>query len=80
MDCKPTLELDRFKRSFSEVADMFGINGNTLFAVMLVFAVRGMGDWTGAMVIQVIHLLKQGKDGGSVIEDIIAQRYGTGLN
>ena len=59
---------------------MFGINGNTLFTVMLVFAVRGMGDWTGAMVIQVIQLLKQGKDGGSVIEDIMIQRYGTGLN
>ncbi|MDD5171215.1 MAG: hypothetical protein PHN75_20530 [Syntrophales bacterium] len=80
MNSKTTIALDRFKRSFSEVADMFGINGNTLFTVMLVFAVRGMGDWTGAMVIQVIQLLKQGKDSGSVIEDIMIQRYGTGLN
>jgi hypothetical protein len=80
MDSKAIIASDRFKRSFSEVADQFGIDGDTLFAVMLACAVRGVGDWTGAGVVRVIQLLKQGKDGGRIVEDILNQRSGVGLN
>ena len=80
MDCKTTAKIDPFRRSFSDLAEIFGIDGNILFTVMLACAVRGMGDWTGAGVVRVIHLLKQGEGGGRIIEDLMMERSITGLN
>jgi len=62
------------------MADLYGVNGNTLFAVMLACAVRGMGNWSGARVMQVIELLRQGKESGRIVEDLLMQRFGVGLN
>lgn len=74
------MDSDQFKKAFSDIADLYGINGNVLFAVMLALAVNGMGSWNGARVMQVIELLKQGKSSGEVIEDVLRQRFGVPLN
>lgn len=80
MDTKGTVNINRFESSCKQIADVFGISGNALFAVLLGCAVRGKGDWTGKGVIDVIQLIKQGKKVGCIIEDLTFGKFGTGCN
>jgi hypothetical protein len=80
MDSKEAINMGRFEHSCNKIAEVFGISGNALFAVLLGCAVRGKGDWTGKGVIDVIHLIKQGKEVGNIIEELTFGRSGIGLN
>ena len=80
MDSKETVNIDRFESSCKQIADVFGISGNALFAVLLGCAVRGKGDWTGKGVIDVIQLIKQGKEVGHIIEEMTFGKSGIGFN
>lgn len=80
MDSKETANIDRFESSCKQIADVFGISGNALFAVLLGCAVRGKGDWTGKGVIEVIQLIKQGKEVGHIIEELTFGKSGIGFN
>ncbi|MBN1381522.1 MAG: hypothetical protein JXA41_07595 [Deltaproteobacteria bacterium] len=80
MDNKETVNMDRFEGSCHKIAEVFGISGSALFAVLLGCAVRGKGDWTGKAVIDVIQLIKQGKEVGTIIEDLTFTKSGAGFN
>jgi hypothetical protein len=80
MQSKQTVNINRLESSCKKIAAEFGISGNALFAVLLGCAVRGKGDWTGKGVIDVIQLIKQGKEAGHIIEDLTLGKSGIGLN
>lgn len=81
MDFKqPVNRINRLENSCNKIAAEFGISGNALFTVLLGCAVRGKGDWTGKGVIDVIQLIKQGKEVGHIIEELTFGKSGIGLN
>lgn len=70
--------LERLKTSIRDISEIFGINPDVLYNVMLGCAARGKANWTRESVVEAILMIKNGLESRQVIEGIMrekAQKY-----
>ncbi|MBN2256046.1 MAG: hypothetical protein JW736_10090 [Deltaproteobacteria bacterium] len=70
--------LERLKTSIRDISEIFGINPELLYAVMVGCAARGKADWTRETVVEVILMIKNGLKSTQIIEGMmreISQSY-----
>ena len=70
--------LERLKTSIRDISEIFDINPETLYSVMLGCAARGKSNWTREGVVEVILMIKNGLEPRQIIEGMMrekAQKY-----
>ncbi len=70
--------LERLKTSIQDISQIFGINPEILYNVMMGCAARGKANWTRESVVEVILMIKNGLESRQIIEGLMrekAQKY-----